>query len=125
MCPPSNGIIGIRLAKPSKKLIQANQNKNVNNIIRPEVPIIDAITPSPAVSIACSLRFITWPSPAIGTPSIRSGIIAVIITAPRILSSFTAFNIDPYLLTPASPSLRPLTPRKGIFESGPTPTSSR
>jgi len=73
MWPPSKGIIGIRLAKPSRKFIQTIQNRKSNSISIPSVPRADAMIPSPARIISLSSSSIVCPSYAIGIPIIPRG----------------------------------------------------
>ena len=74
ICPPSNGTIGIRLANPSMKFIHANQNRKSNTANMPLVPIVEAISPSPASNNALSSNGIVCPSNCIGVPIISSGL---------------------------------------------------
>ena len=52
MWPPSKGIIGIRLANPRMKFIQANQNRKSKVASIPSVPRVEASGRSPANSMA-------------------------------------------------------------------------
>ena len=50
-CPPSKGIIGIKLVKPRRIFTQISQKKRLARKSNPEIPRIDANQPSSAANI--------------------------------------------------------------------------